>query len=345
MLKKILPGLLLIAVTVVAVNPILVSRLVAQITGGTSLTVRTTGPPSTGAFLTGIVVTSDNVNPALSTISAAPPTGWRLILARGFESAMSSFENDQEPPGNSASITTAGAHTGSHSMGGTYSGNGQTLAYGIDQGHIGNFGSDWSELEISYWDWVSPQALYANSDYWMFAMKAAGCNGSLQDINVDAQNFAGVGSETSTGFFVVSQGNQSNPACQGYYQMNNGANLQINAGFWRQYEWHVKPTTVVTSSACYTDGNNNANPGCTGNGEEELYVDGVLKQQILNADLNGSASMLNPAVYVGGVITSCNAGGCDPGCAPFTSCPGPQPGTGAPPAFDRRIDDVILEAR
>lgn len=342
--KKLIAVITLLLVTP-AIAPFIAARLRAQITGSTTLTVRSTGPPSSGAFLNGAVVTSDNQNCAQSTINVSLPSGWVLVCARGFESSMSSWENDQEPPGNSAAITTSGAHTGSHSMGGTYSSNGQTLAWGIDQGHIGNFGSDWSELEVAYWDWVSPQALYANSDYWMFAIKAAGCSGGLQDINVDAQNFSGAGSETSTGFFVVSQGSTSNPACQGYYQMNNGANLQINAGFWRQYEWHVKPTTVVTSSACYTDGNNNANPGCTGNGEEEMYVDGVQKQQILNADLNGSSSMLNPAVYVGGVITSCNSGGCDPGCAPFTSCPGPTPGAGAPPAFDRRIDDVIIAKR
>ena len=320
----------------------------AQVSGSTALTVVSSSP--SGALLTGATVTSDNVNGALSTISGGVPSGWSLVYARGFESAMSGFENDQEPPGNSATISSAQFHTGGHSMGGTYNSNGITLAWGLDAGHVGNFGTDWTELEISFWDWVSPQALYGNSDYWMFAIKANGCgSGSLQDINIDAQNFSGQGSETSTGFFVVSQGSQGNPACQGYYQMgingNNGAYIGINAGFWRQYEWHVKPSTVVTSSACYTDGNNSANPGCTGNGEFEFYVNGVLQQAPyhLNVDLNGSASMLNPAIYVGGVLTECDANGCGDGsCQPFTNCPGPAPGTGAPPAFNRYIDDVII---
>jgi hypothetical protein len=228
-------------------------------------------------------------------------------------------------------------------MGGTYSSNGVSIGWGIDKGHIGNFGTDWTEIEVSYWDWVSPQGLYSNSDYWLFALKANGCNNnSLQDINVDAQFGKNI-SNTSSDFIVASQGSTNNPTCQGYYQYAYGAPLSINAGFWRQYEWHVKPTTVVTSSACYTDQKNSANPGCTGNGEEEMYVDGALKQQIFNADLNGSASMLNPAVYVGGVITTCTANGCGDGvCQPFTNCPGPAPGSGAPPAFNRYIDDVII---
>ena len=67
----------------------------AQVTGTTMLTVgSSTAPAPSGALLTGATVSSDAPNCASSKISAAVPTGWTLVCARGFETALGSNETN-----------------------------------------------------------------------------------------------------------------------------------------------------------------------------------------------------------------------------------------------------------
>jgi hypothetical protein len=315
--------------------------------------------PSASGFLPGAIVTSDNVNGALSTVSVTGgfPAGWTLRWARGFEGAINGNEGAY-PAGNSATVIANSsnpdclAHTGTHSAGATYFGNGNIIGWGINPGLIGNFGINWTEVDISYWDCVSNQALYGNSDYYLGGIQSNnGCadpGNPIQDVTLDAQFFGNVAttaSETSEYFMVGGVGSTTNTTCMGFFNYEKGFTLNINAGVWRQYEIHIKPSTTVTNTTCFQPGNADQN-NCSGNGELEVYVNGSLVTQILNADLNGSSNLGDPAAYAGGVLTDVTPDGSNtPGCSPFTHCPGPAPGAGAPPAFNRYIDDFIVITR
>lgn len=79
-----------------------------------------------------------------------------------------------------------------------------------------------------------------------------------------------------------------------------------------------------------------------------MWVDGVQKVSWTNANVFGTATMTGALLKIGGVITALNsAPGQDVGqtrCAPFTlaACAGTVPGTGAPHAFNRYFDDIIV---
>src|SRR5262249_43345777 len=116
------------------------------------------------------------------------------------------------------------------------------------------------------------------------------------------------------------------------YQYQSGPNLQINAGAWRQYELWYHPSTI-------TSGTQSTN---TGDGEARMWVNGVLQlHDGPGVNLNGTVNMANSEVHVGGFITSFKTD-LTTRCVPFTACPGPAPGTGAPSAYHRYIDDVIV---
>jgi len=318
----------------------------APFTSGTA--TLTCNPPISGnGLLSGCVVNESNNSPSCSI-----PSGWSLVCAEGFAGGTTHCNSSQSfgyLNNAQGGINGTQPHTGSFSLQGTYGSDGDVIADNI--GIPGSF----SSVYISYWDWVSSNALYPNSDYFLVDLRnPAGCGafaGFGQDIGIDAQNYASglsLSSYTSGGFIVISQGDPGNSACVGNYEWNNNANLSINRGTWRQYEFLITPSTT---------GNGQTNPmpnncstptsatGC-GNGTLKMWVNG---QQVLpgnnNLNLNGTQSMVNAGTFVqvGGTITDFNSSsGGSVNCNPFSSCPGTQPGTGAPPIYQRIIDDIIV---
>jgi hypothetical protein len=73
------------------------------------------------------------------------------------------------------------------------------------------------------------------------------------------------------------------------------------------------------------------------NGALQLFINGQLSQQSLNANLNGSVSMANSDVEVGGVITDFCDAAANVRANPFTVCP-----SASPSPFNRYFDDIII---
>ena len=75
MRKKLIPLLLLLLLLVLAIAPIIAAHLWAQITGSTTLTVRSSPTPSAGALLTGVTVLTSGPS---GTITGGVPAGRAL---------------------------------------------------------------------------------------------------------------------------------------------------------------------------------------------------------------------------------------------------------------------------
>jgi hypothetical protein len=287
-----------------------------------------TAPPPAQSLLSGCTVSASN-QPNCSI-----PSGWMLVKAEGFDSGNLA---PNETIDQNASITTNNAHTGSHSMQGHYGSDGDRVSWFLNQGTIGNL----SELYISYWDYADPNAQYGNSDYFLVdIVNHDACGGQGQDFGYDAQDFTGSLAPVSTSTMIgVSQGPVNTAGCQGLYQYQTGAKVPMNAGVWRQVEIHYKPSTSGSLPASGNVPNcNNLSPtanGC-GDGEAELYINGQLKSQQLNANLNGTQSMSGKSIEIGGTITDfCDQNGTR--AVPFSKCP-----ANAPTPFNRYIDDIIV---
>jgi hypothetical protein len=249
-------------------------------------------PPAPLALLAGATVDAAN-NPSVPV-----PAGWQLVIAQGFDAGPMSYK---EGAFGTANVTANNAHSGNHSIGGLYNSDGVTIGWEFRQGNLGSF----RELYVSYWDYVDANALYPNSDYFMLDVGVApgGVCGQVQDFGIDAQNYytlggTPTGSSTRTWFLGVSQGvTDGNPRCQGIYQNQTQPQMDINAGTWRQYEFYYKPSTT-------TWGTQNGN---LGDGEAMMFVNGTLfMHDGPGVNLNGTFSMANAYIQLGGVVTSSN---------------------------------------
>lgn len=307
-----------------------------QITGSTKLTVATSAPPSAGALLTGAVVKSDASNCASSTISVAVPTGWSLVCARGFEGSSSVSNSETVDFGAGGGINSANPHTGSQSLQGLYNGPDQHVDWGLNAGIIGSF----NEVVISFWEYVDSGAMYGDSDFFYGGIAVHGVCGQLQDTAYDIQNFSGQQSSTSADLIVVSEGpdTQATP-CMGKYQYTTGKGMSMGGGSWRQFEIHIMPSTVVTDSTSCLATNNGSD--CKGNGSSSFYINGQQLISMTGVDLNGTTSMANAGVGVGGPLTDLS--GC--GSWATTSCSGSRPGALPPSPFHRYFDDIIIIKR
>jgi hypothetical protein len=325
---------------------------VAQVTGSTALTVG--GKSSRQAMLTGCVVNSDNTISSACT-TAATNAGYSFVFAESFEGQLG--PNEVISSGNYIDGTKP--HTGAKSMHGLYTSDGHRVSFFLQTGgHLAPF----HELYISYWDYVDPNAMFANSDYFLIDIKApsAACNG--QDFAYDAQynippNPPSRSSNLQTSMMGVSQGANFVSACQGSYQWTQSRQITINTGRWEQKEIHFKPSTSVSTGSDCNGGNGGgwAGHNCHGNGEAELWLNGQLTVENLSANLNGSQDMSQAGLEIGGTIssfrscTTCGGKAPDGRCNPFSSCTGPggaactgPPGTCAPSPYNRYIDDIIV---
>lgn len=292
----------------------------------------------------------------------ALPSGWTLVAQQDFECSNShaipanlacgilpSTQNTSVG-GNNLPISTfeqSQVHSGSYAFGGQYTGDGGQVNWILGQPQNNNSGAgllgSFNTVYISYWEYTDPNAQYGNSDYYLFHMVSPTlCNGLPQDVAYDAQPLGGGGARPVPVAFMlpIANGNTTGSACQGYYQWANGAkNLAMMGGEWRQVEIAYTPSTSVTPPPSETPNVFCSSPskkGC-GNGSLQLFINGQLSQQSLNANLNGTTPMSNSDVEVGGVITDFCDADATIRASPFTRCP-----PAAPKAFHRYFDDIII---
>lgn len=301
------------------------------------------------SLLQGCVVTGTNPTSTSSVTGCAgtwPPAGWTLLTADGAENGVPPNEQITASPPNA--IVTNISHTGGHSYGGQFTGDGSEISVGYYT--LPSFHS----MYISYWDYVDPNAMYANSDYnyfyWNSGVISGGGCGPAATVGIDGQWFNAVSSELTETFFPTGE-QLLNNACDpsGFIGYNTSKNLTINAGTWIQVEALFTPNTTAaaTQNPPPASCTSSTQTGC-GNGTLEVWINGQVIFNLPNYNLNGTTSMSGAGSYVrvGGYITSF-----DPTytfkCTTFSAtgggtCPGTQPGTGAPQPFHRYLDDIIM---
>jgi hypothetical protein len=284
------------------------------------------------------------------------PSGWQLVAQQDFECSGSHSSPANPSCGTlpSSQYTSVSrvtntfektqVHNGSYAFGGQYTSDGDQVDWGIAPGSgTGQMGS-FNTVYVSWWEYTDSNAQYGNSDYFMFyVLNTTPCDASglYSGTQYDAQpNISSSTSPLSNALMLVAGTANPQTTCQGMFQYGNGArNLPMMAGTWRQVEVLYTPSTSVTGSALLSNTvtcTSSSVPGC-GNGLQQLWINGQPNQQETNANLNGTNSMANAQVQIGGVITDY----CDMAetihAAPFSVCP-----AAAPTAFHRYFDDIIV---
>jgi hypothetical protein len=286
------------------------------------------------------------------------PAGWNLVALQDFECV-----NSQAFPTNPSCSTlpssqgtginypendfqTAQNHTpgGSHSYGGLYGGDGAQVDWYEGASAIGSYTS----LYVSYWDYADPNAMFGNSDYFEFELNAPGENPGCW-IAIDAQWFGDFYTASSTSSWMLVGGEA--PGCEGNFLYQQAVYpFYMNAGRWEQHEILITPNTISTPPISGDPPNCNSltptSPSC-GNGTLQFWADGKIVINALNADLTGGRSYQGAPIILGNVITSFDSKAETKRCTAFSStgggtCPGTQPGTGAPQPFHRYFDDIII---
>jgi Putative Ig domain len=297
----------------------------------------------TTGLLSGCVVNSSNV-PTCST-----PSGWTFVIA---DNASSSLPTNVVL-GSTTSKKSFGHSPGTTSYSALMNGDGASVSW-----FLNNSFTSFTSMYLSYWEYRDPNALYADSDDLIFYINnPSACPGAGgQAIALDAQFFTNnIGSTTSTTFLADGYfGSPSSANCQGQFFYNQASTQSINAGTWRQWEFLVTPNTTIATGG-QTNGHPNCNnltpssPGC-GNGTFQAWVNGTQVINILNANLNGIYAMgsAGTVLQVGGLVTSFPSINNESSrCTVWSStgggtCPGTQPGTGAPQPYNRYITDIIV---
>lgn len=267
------------------------------------------------------------------------PDGWSLIKAQDFETPCTDPNEYCELW--ATEYKTDKAHGGTTSIGGTYTAGQDSVGWKL----LDSTGS-WTELYISYYEWVDADAKF-NDEYWMAQIYVA--EPEFQELILDWY-WPGSFNNTSANLYAVPQGNHEN-------------NMPIKwgdpaAGAWVQWEIHYRQNTPGNSD-----------------GFIRVYRDGALYgNEYLNQNINGTVSMNNASIQVGGIYTkgvwmnnypSCTVpDGCcsvpgDVGCTDYCSESMTLPGDGTwshqsfaspvcdpiDPAFSsfgRWIDDIII---
>jgi len=301
--------------------------------------VKVTNPDTSNATLPqGFSVTAaqsllSGMTPAHFTV----PAGWTLVRTQDFESG--SLGSGEVTCGAATSITTTNPHTGSRSLQGTYAGDGQRICWALQSGVVNS-----AEVYISFYVFWESQGRY-NDEFELarFLKNDSGGN-LLQEVVVDQisiGNASNTGNMTNTNLVVIPQGILSAGGFTHAY-WENATNLNNSFGVWIQYEIHFKANTPGSSD-----------------GVMEIFKNGALNQQIVNANFNGTLSMTDMLVFIQDVYTkltwlradnSCGAfmgDGADRGPRVFDftqpcNCTAQCPPSGSVPIFKTYIDDIIV---
>jgi len=255
------------------------------------------------------------------------PSGWSLIKAQDFENGCGSGEYCNLSQG---SINSTRPHTGSKSLGGTYSADQNSVGWHTDEGIAGSF----TEIYLSFYEWIDSSALF-NDEF--FLARFAVNSGVFQEVLADWYWAPGFNKPSAT-LYIVPQGQRSERLV--------GKSATVPTGKWVQWEIHYRPNTPGNS-----------------NGFFRIYKDGSLFVSAENADVNSTVSMANCSVSVGGVYTKLVWMKDYPTCTVCSSSPGDgtdycmssknwwgqsfsnpkcSPKDPPLPSFQRFIDDIIL---
>lgn len=311
-----------------------VAATVPTLATGTYNVTVTDPDPASATLNNGFTVTATQAQSFLSgcTVSASNepscsiPSGWTLTCAESFEGALG-CGGQQELSG---TVTTTNPHSGTHSLGGLYSSDGQVIADWIKEPAFGSY----SDIYISYWNFYDSNAT-APTDLELLHVSNCSQSTCPQTYQDEGWNVQGniAKSTVCTNMTVAPNALGAGDQLTIIYT----GNWCVNQGIWRQEEVWYHPNTV-TNGAPNKDG------------FIKLYENGQLTHQLVNANLNGlrgsgtgnqTPTMQNPNpaafIEVGGVITAF----CDTAettrANPFSLCP-----NAAPSSFHRYIDDVVV---
>lgn len=282
------------------------------------------------SLLSGCTVNASNQPVCGGSVgTAAVPSGWTLVQAESFEGGKVANSNTEVIHG--GSITCSFSHDGSCSFEGNYVSDGSN-AYWMEAGSA--IGSS-HDVYLSFWEYLQPQMrMFSEMFVGRFYIKNSTAS---QDEIVD---YFG----PNTGQCTGGTGPDNDYACtdaqlllepQGAFYGNKWGPGQVplNLGSWRQYEIHYRANTPGNSD-----------------GIIQVYINGQLVLNSVNANLNGNVNMDGMNALVGGVFTALAYGDsgktvCYPKgqgtmwrCSPFSAC-SPCP---IPPNFNRYFDDIIL---
>jgi hypothetical protein len=229
------------------------------------------GSAGRGGNMTGSLLTGQNAS------NYVVPPGWTLGMAEGFEGTPSGT-------GGNMSVTTALAHTGTHSITGTI--NSQTPISWVWSSVVPNTSR---EVYLSWWEYdAAPGAL--NEEMVLCGFQPSG---SSQSIVVDF--FDRYDSTRPTGWNTLLGMPVFESQFTGWANTTHALNgvaitdklVDFGLG-WHQREVHYKANTPVTP---YTDG------------YIEFYIDGVLIENCEGCELNYNADMSGMSVHLGGSYT------------------------------------------
>ena len=283
------------------------------------------GPPN--SLLTGLTP-ADCVPPQPGI---CPPTGWTLVRTQNFETTLGAGESFIQ----TTAIQSDFAHgTGTKAAMRQYAGGDYQGGWILD-------GTQVNSREV-YWSWyefLEPQARI-NIDLFVGRRNLDG----VTDLIFDWQPRAGCLYNCVDGDMSIFAEGVTPPDPPNFSIYDGIQNPK--QGFWVQYEMHVK-----------------ANDPGVSNGLMRLYQDGVLLQEAVNLNLNGTVEMAQSSVEVGGVYTSltfyndaahtiCSAptefGAFDVNYGDWSlpnPCPLQSPPSGFVPIFKRFFDDIIVLKR
>jgi len=301
--------------------------------------VKVTNPGGSSATLSGgyAVTAPQSLLAGMTPSNFTVPAGWTLAKTQDFESG--TLGANEVACGAQTSITSNNSHTGSRSLQGTYSGDGQRVCWALQKGTVNS-----REVYLSWYAYWEQQGRFNDEFELARFLKNDASGNLLEEVVVDQisiGNLSNPGNMTNTNLIVIPQGILSAGGFTHAY-WENATNLSGGFGAWTQYEIHFKANT----------------PGAS-DGVMEIYKNGSLMQQIVNANFNGTLDMTDMLVFVQDVYTkltwlhadgSCGAymgDGADSGprVSDFSKpcpCPAQCPPGGSCAAFKTYIDDIIV---
>jgi hypothetical protein len=312
-------------------------------------TITAAAPPGNQGLLSGCTVTSSNdVNWGSGGCPSSAPNGWTVVKAESFSSG--TLGSGEVMPSGCCSFVTSPTHAGAkYAYGGMINSDNSNAGLYID-GVLGTYTS----MYISYWEYLDSNALYPNNDFPFLKLIPTApltCSGTT-DIMFNG-NTAGSTSNTAESFGLQGESNYNLSApCNSQIAYNTDVQISPNAGTWRQVEILVTPSTSVAAPPQVNPApgkcSSPTQAGC-GNGRMTVYMDGKLIYDYPNANVNGTQDFTNAQIEIGGFYTDfcMNPAGCgstpyQTHCIPWSACPGPTPGYGAPSGFNRYWDDLVV---